>query len=84
MGGGWRQGWKVHDAFDDAFACDGDQDEDRDNDQSHIDTTDDPHQIKSFYNLCSRVKCVSLTVVPDYIEQQPSPPSVSFNYNDDG
>ena len=28
--------------------------------------------------LCSRVKCVSLTVVPDYVDQQASPPSVSI------
>ena len=28
--------------------------------------------------LCSRVKCVSLTVVPDYVDQQASPSSVSI------
>ena len=67
MGGGWRQGWKVLHAFCGFYD---DQDEDGDDGKR---TSNCENEAK-FY---SRVKCVSLTVVPDYIEEQPSPPSVS-------
>ena len=70
MGGGWRQGWKVPNAF---YGSYDDQDEDRDDGKSAAISSNCENEAK-FY---SRVKCVSLTVVPDYIEEQPSPPSVS-------
>ena len=75
MGGGWRQGWKVLDPFYGSYGCDDDQDEDRDDhDRKSAAISSNCENEAKFY---FRVKCVSLTVVPDYIEEQPSPPSVS-------
>ena len=59
--------------IDGASGCDDDQDEDRDDGKSAAISSNCENEA----NFYSRVKCVSLTVVPDYIEEQPSPPSVS-------